>query len=104
MAKKKAKVQEVETKESAQEQKEQSAELHQADSNKPKDTRILYAGPTIVNERFFLRKGQIFTEIPGYVPEDLKKFFISLADYSPEKEKELEELRRKYLKQKGRVK
>jgi len=101
MAKKKAKVQEVETKESAQ---EQPTEPHQAESSEPKDTKILYAGPTIVNERFFLRKGQIFTEIPGYVPEDLKKFFISLADYSPEKEKELEELRRKYLKQKGRVK
>jgi len=104
MAKKKAKVQEVETKESAQEQKEQPTEPRQAESSEPRDTKILYAGPTIVNERFFLRKGQIFTEIPGYVPEDLKKFFISLADYSPEKEKELEELRRKYLKQKGRTK
>jgi thioredoxin-related protein len=69
-----------------------------------KDDRILYAGPTIINEKFFLRKGQIFTEIPRYVPEELQKFFIPLADYSPEKEKELEELRRKYIKEQARKK
>jgi len=71
---------------------------------KPKDTRILYAGPTISNEKFFLRKGQIFTEVPLYVPEELKQFFIPLSDYSPEKEKELEKLRRDYLKRQSRKK
>lgn len=69
---------------------------------KPKDDRILYAGPTIINERFYLRKGQIFTEIPRYAPEELKPFFIPLSDYSPEKEKELEKLRQKYLKEQAK--
>ncbi|SMO74733.1 hypothetical protein SAMN06269117_12516 [Balnearium lithotrophicum] len=64
----------------------------------PKDTRVIYAGPTISNEKFFLRKGQIFTEVPLYAPEELRKFFVPLSEYSPEKEKELEKEREKYLK------
>jgi len=74
----------------------------QEQSQKQKYDRILYAGPTIINEKFFLRRGQIFTEIPRYVPEKLRKFFIPLADYSPEKEKELEKKAAEYLKTKKR--
>ena len=69
-----------------------------------KDTRVIYAGPTIINEKFFLRKGQIFTEVPRYAPEELKKFFIPLSEYSPDKEKELEKERQKYIKEQQRKK
>ena len=78
-------------------------QVQQAEANS-RDTRVIYAGPTIINEKFFLRKGQIFTEIPHYAPEELKKFFISLSEYSPEKEKELEEERRKYIKEQQKKK
>jgi len=93
MAKKKKQSQEIE--QNVSEQKEQ-----QLSETSEKDTRVIYAGPTIVNEKFFLRKGQIFTEIPRYAPDELKKFFVPVPEYSPEKEKELEEERKKYLKSK----
>ena len=76
----------------------QQAQEKQTQPQEKKDSRLLYAGPTINNERFFIRKGQIFTTIPRFVSEELHQFFVPLAEYSPEKEKELEKLVRKYLK------
>ena len=74
----------------------------QSQNSNPKDNRYIYLGPTVINEKFFLRKGQIFTEVPLYVPEDLKPFFVPVSEYSPKKEKELEKKRQQYLKaQKG---
>jgi hypothetical protein len=81
-----------------QEQPQNQPQEQPKENPKPKDTRVIYVGPTISNEKFFLRKWQIFTEVPLYAPEELKKFFIPLAEYSPEKEKELEKEREKYLK------
>jgi hypothetical protein len=105
MAKKKEQVQEVEVNEKAvQEQKEQESPEKTKKQTNSKDTRVIYAGPTIINEKFFLRKGQIFTEVPHYAPEELRKFFISLSEYSPEKEKELEEERRRYIREQQKKK
>jgi len=84
-------------------------QIQEKDSQQPEpkevqklDDRLIYAGPTIYNEKFFVRKGQIFTEVPAYLPGDLKEFLIPLSQYSPEKEKELEKKAAEYLKTKKR--
>ncbi len=97
-----AKTKEAETQEIKETQQVTEKQQKETTVEKPKDDRILYAGPTVINERFYLRKGQIFTEIPRYVPQELKQFFIPLSEYSPEKEKELEKLRQKYLKEQAK--
>ena len=99
MAKKKEQVQEVEVNEkTVQEQKKQESPEKTKKQTNSKDTRVIYAGPTIINEKFFLRKGQIFTEVPRYAPEELKKFFIPLSEYSPDKEKNSKRKDRSTLK------
>jgi len=87
-----------EKKQNQNESQEQIQEQSQASTIK--DNRYIYAGPTVINEKFFLRNGQIFTEVPLYVPEDLKPFFVPISEYSPEKEKELEKKKLQYLKAK----
>lgn len=44
---------------------------------------VVYVGEPILNEKMFLRPGQIFTEIPLYiVDEKLKEKFIPLSKYN----------------------
>jgi len=95
MAEKKKETKEVQN---VQEQPQNQPQQQPKKNPEPKDTKVIYAGPTVINEKFFLRKGQIFTEVPLYAPQELKKFFVPLSEYSPEKEKELEKEREKYLK------
>jgi len=40
----------------------------------------MYVGEPVVNERFFLRPGQVFMEIPAYVKdEELREKFVPVS-------------------------
>ena len=48
--------------------------------NPPKKEPVMYIGEPVVNEKFFLRPGQIFMEIPAYVKvKELREKFIPVS-------------------------
>jgi len=47
---------------------------------------VIYTGEPIINEKFFLRPGQIFTEIPAYVKDkEIREKFIPLSQANKKK-------------------
>ena len=68
-----------------QEVQQTSKENTQKEPNNPKKEEIkkepvMYVGEPVVNERFFLRPGQVFMEIPAYVKdEELRKQFVPVS-------------------------
>jgi len=69
---------EVSQKEAVQE--EQTQAVKENKENPSKKEPLMYVGEPVVNERFFLRPGQVFMEIPAYVKdEELRKQFIPVS-------------------------
>ena len=68
-----------------QEVQQTSKENTQKEPNNPKKEEIkkepvMYVGEPVVNERFFLRPGQVFMEIPAYVKdEELREKFVPVS-------------------------
>jgi len=70
-------------------QKENIQKATQAPSQKkekPKKEPFIYTGEPVVNEKFFLRPGQIFMEIPLYVKDkELRKKFVPVSQVKNQK-------------------
>ena len=61
-------------------QEEQTQEVEESKENPSKKEPVMYVGEPVVNERFFLRPGQVFMEIPAYVKdEELREKFIPVS-------------------------
>ena len=70
--------------------KKQETQNTQAQENKneqtPQETKeikkepVIYTGEPIVNEKFFLRPGQIFMEIPAYIKDkEIREKFVPVS-------------------------
>ncbi|WP_457642366.1 hypothetical protein [Persephonella sp.] len=69
-----------ENKETSQKEPVQEGQTQAVKENPPKKEPVMYVGEPVVNERFFLRPGQVFMEIPAYVKDkELRKKFIPVS-------------------------
>ena len=69
-----------ENKEASQKEPVQERQNQTTKENPPKKEPVMYVGEPVVNERFFLRPGQVFMEIPAYVKnKELREKFIPVS-------------------------
>ena len=84
MAKKKQETQNKQTQENKNKQTPQ--ETQQEEIEKLKKEPFVYTGEPIVNEKFFLRPGQIFMEIPAYVKDEkIREKFVPISQVKNQK-------------------
>ncbi len=63
-----------------------TAQEQPQEETKPKKEPVVYTGEPIVNEKFFLRPGQIFMEIPLYVKDEkLREKFVPISQVKNQK-------------------
>lgn len=63
-----------------QAEKKENVEVQEETKTQKKKEPVMYVGEPVVNEKFFLRPGQIFMEIPAYVKDkELKEKFVPVS-------------------------
>ena len=68
------------TKNIQQTQEETQVQKENQTQGKPKKEPVMYTGEPVVNDKFFLRPGQIFMEIPAYIKDKkLKEKFVPVS-------------------------